>query len=360
MEEPRFNIGLQILMILSIFSSFSALIYCRSRDSVVLGCFNYDRPISESKFKDELHLMIMKSTVNDNTNRRDIVLFVTNAGMIKLTRNALCSLWMTNVPKERIIVVATDKISYLNMQKFGANTVYYPTNQAINSIDPSDTNEFVDFIRVKFKIAKFVIHNTTDLSLADSDIIFFANPLVAFSFDTDIEASIDSPNDPVIPKKSYLSWGINLNFAHYRSTSVMKKFMNVWEDRIDQLEYTESQALLDIINNLPTERSFTDTLTINLEQYFEPDPHNPFQIRYVNPVFGVEARGPLMGSSTLKRVFWKEARKHNMSRPLWCHFGGLGTAQQKISKMKDYKLWYLDESDHCLPNPPKGGRKYFW
>ena len=347
-----FSLSFVVILLYSTFSLHE------ESDEVFLNSFNYAPIPTQKRFQSDITTLVNQLPTNEETEKKEAILFVTNFGYEHLTRNAICSLFFTNVPKERVVVLALDEASYSAMDDFGVKTLFYPENNISSApITSEKSNELLDIVRAKFTTLSLFIENNTDVTVCDSDIVFTQNPFLALNMDTELEVSIDAPNEPNIPARTPYYLGMNLGFYHLTSTPTMKRFMKLWGSFIEKSDTFEHGALHDVIKRMNVKTLGEDSLIIESGALSDDETRSNIKLRYINPIYGVQAIGPLKGE---KKKFIKYARQANLSAPYWCHFNNLGDAESKEKFLKENKLWYIDSKGKCLNEPPQGNSWPWW
>ena len=333
----------------------------------------------EEQFEQEIRNIIDQLPLNEESGKKDAFLFVTNSGYEKLTRNAMCSALGARVKKERIVVLALDDISYASMESFGVHVLLYPTaskllhlNENINKngmiknedlyVGPvsaiDDSQSFHKITKAKLHTISLFIHNNADVTISDSDVIFPQNPFLVLSFDTELECTIDSPTDATIPSRDPYFLSLHIGFAHISSSKNMKDIIDDWTFRVFNSEVSAQSALQSIIKGMTIRPLGEDSMIVESSSVgIDEKPKNTIKIKYINPLYGIQAIGPLIGE---KQNFIKAARVLNLSAPYWCHFNGLGDASAKESLMRSYKLWYLNSKGECSTTLPSGNSFPWW
>jgi len=348
-----------ILVLCSILLPFIGVLFSFKKFNTLFSPFEHLNCTNESQFDEELSAIVSKSPINDIFRRHQIILFVTNAGMIKLARNAICSLTRTGVPKNRYVIVALDEISYVSLKNFDANVLYYPSNYSTDPVNYRNKAEFYRIVKVRPYIAQKILNLGADVIISDIDIVFLQDPILLFSNDADFEVQVDSKEDALIPKdRNPFFWSVNLGFYKVHSTPVVRRFFPIWLRKMNVMPDSHDQTVMWLIVRSQTiQKVFADTLSINISGLLSSNEDSVFRLRYIDPLLAVNAGGVFIYGSKLWR---REARQRNISSPVLCHFFHISETEQKERMMKEKKLWYIDESDACMSTPPKGNKWPYW
>ena len=345
---------------------FSILIFSgflfNKNDSTIFEFFDDFRQNStdEAEFDNKLLQSIKKSPVNSKTLRHQIILFVTNEGLLHFAKNSLCSLSHATDSTYLYVIVALDEVSYVSLKNFGANVLFYSSNFTHESVNYRQKIDFYNIVKIREHIAYKIINFGADAIISDVDIVYFANPLTLFTNMYDFEVQCDSRTAVEIPmeENGRVYWSVNLGFYKIAPSEANLKFIPIWEYQMQNMPESHDQATLwGLLRGKLIQLKDKDVLLADIRKFLREKKSVPLTIKYIDPMLAVNAGGAFVYN---KNLWAYTAKQRNISKPVLCHFFHLSENTDKERLMKKKNLWYIDHQERCMKSPPKGHSWPWW
>ena len=343
-----------ILMLIGIFAA--------NDDSIIFGYFDdftYNKS-DEREFDQKLLYTIKRSPINNKTFRHQIILFVTNEGLLHFAKNALCSLSHSTDSTYLYVVVALDEISYISLRDFGANVLYYRSNFTHESVNYRNKIDFYNIVKIREHIAYKILNFQSDVIISDVDIVYLQDPEILFTHIYDFEVQCDSRTVTEIPdpKNKDIFWSVNLGFYKLLPTKANLRFIPIWEYQMELMPENHDQTTLWLLlRGKLFHLEDKNVLLADIKKILGEKSIVPLTIRYLDPLLAVNAGGAFLYNSEKWR---HDAKERNISKPVICHFFHVSENSDKMALMKKYNLWYLDSQQKCMKTPPKGHQWPWW
>lgn len=328
-------------------------------DDVLFAFFDDFHEITEERFDQELRFIVNKSPINNITNMHQLMLLVTNRGLLNFAKNCLCSLKRVIEDEDSYVIIALDEISYVSLKAFGANVLYFPTKFTEDAVNYRRKREFYDIVKVRPYIAKKILDFGAEVIICDIDIVFLQNPSILFTNAADFEVQSDSKVFTEIPySKNTPYWGINLGFYKAIPSPGVMMLWPIWQMQMHKMPESHDQTtLFTLLRQKIGQLEKQPVLIADIRKFFGQKSFYPLVIKYIDPVLAVNAGGVFLSGSER----WREvAIERNISKPVLVHFFHLSENSEKLSMMKSKKLWFLDSDGKCSAEPPKGLDWPYW
>ena len=346
------------LFIILIISSF----FFKNQDSFIFEYFDDFRYNSsdEREFDTKLLQAIKKSPLNNETKRHQIILFVTNEGLLHFAKNSICSLSHATDSTYLYVIIALDEVSYITLKHFGANVLFYNSNFTHESVNYRQKIDFYNIVKIREHIAYKIINFGADAIISDVDIVYFQDPLQLFTNLYDFEVQCDSRNAVEIPKEENgrVFWSVNLGFYKISPSAVNLKFIPIWEYQMQNMPESHDQSTLwGLLRGKLIQLEDKNVMLADIHKFIGEKKTIPLTIKYIDPMLAVNAGGAFIYNKQL----WKyTAKQRNLTKPVLCHFFHLSENTDKEKLMKKNKLWYIDKQQICMKTPPKGHKWPWW
>ena len=340
---------------------FASSIAWKSDDQTIFGKFDdfSKNQSNDIEFDKRLESFVMKSPVNEETGRHQIILFVTNEGVINFARNAICSLSHVIDADYKYVAVALDEVSYVSLKKFGANVIYYASNFTHETVNYRHKVDFYNIVKIREHIAYKILKMGADVIISDVDIVYLQDPVQLFTSKCDFEVQCDSKVATSIPyDKNNVFWSVNLGFYKMAPTDAIIKFVPIWEYQMEHMPESHDQTTLwMLLRGKLVQLEEGNILIADIKKLIGAKSRVPLSIKYIDPLLAVNAGGVFLDG----KEEWKlKAAQRRIKKPVICHFFHLSENTHKEQLMKSKNLWYLDKQGNCMVKPPKGHSWPWW
>ncbi|EAY15614.1 hypothetical protein TVAG_208930 [Trichomonas vaginalis G3] len=347
------------VIILTILTIVSGYFFNNISDEVLFEFFDDFHEISEEKFDQELRFCVNKSPYNSATGRHQLMLLVTNQGLLNFAKNCLCSLWNVQGNDDSYVIVALDAVSYVSLKALGANVLYFSSKLTADAVNYRKKREFYDIVKVRPYIAKKILNLGAEVIICDIDIVFIQNTTNLFKNGADLEVQSDSKVFTEIPfNKNLPYWGVNLGFYKAIPSPAVLALWPVWQMQMHKMPESHDQmTLYMILRQKLKQLDNHPVLLADIRKFLGYKSFYPIVISYLDPMLAVNAGGVFLAG----KERWKYVAKvKNISKPVFVHFFHLSENEDKLKLMKSKKLWFLNSDGKCSSVPPAGAKWPYW